>query len=168
MYPELFFGGTPERFLHRTKLIENPPDHGTASIGDLSQRIHVCAVGDDWVRSVHSLLFVDLDQTGTNSSRRHAARNCRRHDCESRGNQFECQSVIYVKHESDFAIPTSDDSSRSSSTGMQAFASSPAVRQCATELCKSSSRKTDTSYIFQFWATNLAVLQLNQKEDCLK
>jgi hypothetical protein len=50
-------------------------------------------------------------QTGADSSRRHAARNCRRHDCESRGNHFECQScVIYVEHESDFAIPTSDDS----------------------------------------------------------
>jgi hypothetical protein len=46
-------------------------------------------------------------------------------------------------------IPTSDDSSRSSSTGMQASdeASSPAVRQCATERQVVSEKDEHVPYI---------------------
>jgi hypothetical protein len=129
-------------------------------------------VGDDWVRSVLSLLFVDLDKR----ERIHHAVMLREivddMIANQEGNQFECQScVIYVEHESDFAIPTSDDSSRSSSTGMQALheASSPAVRQCATERQVVSEKDGHVLYIPILKGDKLlAVLQLNQKESVSK
>jgi hypothetical protein len=174
------FGGTLERFLHRTKLIENPllttAQRQLAICRNVSMFGAIVGVTIGCALGALSLLFVDLDKR----ERIHHAVMLREivddMIAKQEGNHFECQScVIYVEHESDFAIPTNDDdsssSSSSSSTGMQALheASSPAVRQCATERQVVSENDGHVLYIPILKGEKLlAVLQLNQKEGASK
>ena len=170
------FGGTLERFLHRTKLIENPllttAQRQLGICRNVSMFGAIVGVTIGCALGALSLLFVDLDKR---ERIQHAVMLREIVDdmiAKQEGNHFECQScVIYVEHESDFAIPTNDESSSSSSTGMQALheASSPAVRQCATERQVVSENDGHVLYIPILKDEKLlAVLQLNQKEDASK
>jgi hypothetical protein len=173
------FGGTLERFLHRTKLIENPLlttaqrqlaiCRNVSMFGAIVGVVIGCALG------ALSLLFVDLDKR----ERIHHAVMLREivddMIAKQEGNHLQCQScTVYVEHESDFAIPTNDDSSSSNKsprTRMQALheASSAAVRQCANERQVVSENDGHVLYIPILKGDKLlAVLQLNQKEDASK
>jgi hypothetical protein len=169
------FGGTLERFLHRTKLIENPllttAQRQLAICRNVSMFGAIVGVTIGCALGALSLLFVDLDKR---ERIQHAVMLREIVDdmiAEQEGNHFECQScVIYVEHESDFAIPANDEST-SSTTRMQALheASSPAVLQCANERQVDSENDGHILYIPILKGDKLlAVLQLNQKEDASK
>lgn len=181
------FGGTLERFLHRTKLIENPllttAQRQLAICRNVSMFGAIVGVTIGCALGALSLLFVDLDKR----ERIHHALMLREivddMIAEQQGNHLQCSQscTVFVEHESDFAIPTNDDSSSSSvsvaktkngpRTRMLALheASSTAVRQCATERQVISENDGYVLYIPILKGDKLlAVLQLNQKEDASK
>jgi hypothetical protein len=174
------FGGALERFLHGTKLIQNPllttAQRQLAICRNVSMFGAVVGVVIGCALGALSLLFVDLDKRGRIQ---HAIMLREIVDdmiaeqllVEGNHNLKVKSCIVYVEHDADFSMPANEGESSATSskrTRMQALheASSPAVQQCATERQVLLEDNAKILYIpVSKDGRLLAVLQLNLLEE---